>query len=92
MLQVPPEGTHQWWSGRGDLPDNLKPIVTSGTVRVSPGCVDLVTNSNVIWTLLGAVAQNLKDGDQVRVTGQPAVQLESDCRGSPLAVLTATRM
>src|SRR3954451_7665237 len=26
--------------------DNFKPIVTSGTVRISPGCIDLVTNSN----------------------------------------------
>jgi hypothetical protein len=72
--------------------DNFKPIVTSGTVHISPGCIDLVTNSNVIWTLFGAVAKGLKEGDQVRVTGQPAVQLESSCRGSPLAVLTATRI
>lgn len=72
--------------------DNLKPIVTSGTVHISPGCIDLVTNNDVIWTLLGAVAKDLKDGDQVRVTGQPAVQFESACRGSPLAVLTATKV
>src|SRR5689334_10844126 len=42
--------------------DNLKPIVASGTVRVSPGCVDLVTDSNVIWTLFGVVAKGLQDG------------------------------
>jgi len=72
--------------------DNFKPIVTSGTVRISPGCIDLVTNSNVIWTLLGAVAKDLKDGEHVKVTGQPAVQFESSCRGSPLAVLTATKI
>jgi len=75
-----------------DPTDNLKPIVTSGTVRISPGCIDLITNSNVIWTLLGAVAKNLTDGDQVKVTGQPAIQFESSCRGSPLSVLTATKI
>jgi hypothetical protein len=59
---------------------------------VADGCTDLITNSNVVWTLLGAPIKGLKDGDQVEVTGQPAVHLETPCRGSPLAVLTVKKM
>ncbi len=71
--------------------DNIKPIIASGRVRVTPGCVDLVTNS-VIWTMLGGPVKALKDGDQVQVTGLPGIQIETACSGSPLAVLTAKKI
>src|SRR6185437_6081570 len=50
--------------------DNFKPIIADGRIRVADGCTDLITNSNVVWTLLGAPIKGLKDGDQVEVTGQ----------------------
>ena len=71
--------------------DNIKPITASGKVRVTPGCVDLVTNS-VIWTMLGGPVKGLEDGDHVQVTGLPGIQIETACSGSPLAVLTAKKI
>ena len=51
---------------------------------MADGCTDLITNSNVVWTLLGAPIKGLKDGDQVKAVPASSPQR---VKAPPLDVL-----
>jgi hypothetical protein len=65
--------------------DNLTQTALTGTVRITDGCINLVTKTTT-WTLLGAPAKSLKSGTIAEVVGLPAPQAETSCVGAPFNV------
>lgn len=78
-------------SGPAKTPtDSFKQVTLRGTLRVTSGCVELLTDT-VTWTLLGLTG-DVRGGERVEVVGLPAPDAETGCSGSPLRVSTATRI
>jgi hypothetical protein len=65
--------------------DAFEQVVTKGRIRVTGTCVELLTEQ-LNWVLIGPAAAQLRDGQQVRVTGVPDPNRETGCTGSPLLV------
>ena len=69
--------------------DDFAVLTTTGQVRVTGACVELVTDK-IVWVLIGPPAAGLRAGQRVKVTGLPDPGFESRCTGSPLKVTTVT--
>ncbi|MFF5230986.1 hypothetical protein [Dactylosporangium sp. NPDC000521] len=69
--------------------DDFAVLTTTGQVRVTGACVELVTD-RMVWVLIGPPAAGLRAGQRVKVTGLPDPGFESRCTGSPLKVTTVT--
>lgn len=67
--------------------DQLKPITVAGTIvrEATEGCVQLVTDQNVRYTLRGDLSE-LDAGSTAKLRGMPAPQEESPCGGIVLDV------
>ena len=69
--------------------DTFIKVRVRGTITITAGCVDLVDDNDVTWTLLGPEAAGLTDGRRVAVTGLPRPE-SPDCAGAPLMVQKLT--
>jgi hypothetical protein len=65
--------------------DDFQQVVAQGRIRVAGSCIELVTDQ-ITWVLIGPAAAQLRDGQQVKVTGVPNPNRETGCTGSPLLV------
>ncbi|WP_433211966.1 hypothetical protein ACQP00_51510 [Dactylosporangium sp. CS-047395] len=65
--------------------DAFQQVVATGKISVTGTCVELITEQ-LRWVLIGPPAAQLRDGQQVKVTGVPNPNRETGCNGSPLLV------
>ena len=67
------------------MTDTFQQVVTKGRIRITGGCTELITDQ-LNWVLIGPPAAQVRDGQQVTVTGVPDPNRETGCTGSPLLV------
>ncbi|WP_433053587.1 hypothetical protein [Dactylosporangium sp. CS-033363] len=65
--------------------DDFQQVVATGKIRVAGTCIELITDQ-LHWVLIGPPVAQLRDGQQVKVTGVPNPNRETGCNGSPLLV------
>lgn len=72
--------------------DVFEKVRISGTVTLgADGCVELVDDNGIAWSLLGPATEGLADGERVTVTGRSQPEADrggqAPCTGAPLTVL-----